>query len=148
LAADLVGRKVDVIVTPGAVPTRAAKSATSTIPIVFTGVGDPVAAGFVASLARPGSNLTGFSNISRELTPKRLELLLELVPQAKAIALLVNPNQPDNERVIEEVQEAARAKGVQLPILKAGTANPAQPSLPAYCETGRPVLRRTCSLGC
>jgi len=120
LAADLVGRKVDVIVTPGTVPARAAKSATSTIPIVFTGVGDPVGAGLVTSLARPGGNLTGFSNIAGELNPKRLELLSELVPQAKVIALLVNPNQPNNERVIQEVQEAARAKGVQLPILKAG----------------------------
>jgi putative ABC transport system substrate-binding protein len=118
LAADLVGRKVDVIVTPGTVPARAAKSATSTIPIVFTGVGDPVGAGLVTSLARPGGNLTGFSNIAGELNPKRL--LSELVPQAKVIALLVNPNQPNNERVIQEVQEAARAKGVQLPILKAG----------------------------
>src|SRR5215831_9269521 len=106
LAADLVGRKVDVIVTPGIVATRAAKDATSTIPIVFTGVGDPVADGLVASLARPGGNLTGFSNISSELTPKRLELLCELVPQARVIALLVNPNQP-GERIIRDVQEAA-----------------------------------------
>jgi putative ABC transport system substrate-binding protein len=121
LAADLVSRKVDVIVTPGTVPTRAAKSATSTIPIVFTGVGDPVAAGLVTGLARPGGNLTGFSNIAAELNPKRLELLSELVPQAEVIALLVNPNQPNNERIIGDVQEAARAKGVQLPILKAGT---------------------------
>jgi putative tryptophan/tyrosine transport system substrate-binding protein len=121
LAADLVGRQVDVVVTPGTVPTRAAKGATSTIPIVFTGVGDPVAAGLVASLARPGGNLTGFSNLATELNAKRLELLSELVPQAKVIALLVNPNQPNNERIIREVQEAAHAKGVQLPILKAGT---------------------------
>ena len=121
LAADLVGRKVDVIVTPGTVPARAAKSATSMIPIVFTGVGDPVATGLVASLARPGGDLTGFSNISSELNPKRLELLSELVPQAKVIALLVNPNQPNNERIVGEVEEAAHTKGVQLPILKAGT---------------------------
>jgi putative ABC transport system substrate-binding protein len=120
LAADLVGRKVDVIVTPGIVATRAAKDTTSTIPIVFTGVGDPVADGLVASLARPGGNLTGFSNISSELTPKRLELLCELVPQARVIALLVNPNQP-GDRIIRDVQEAARAMGIQLPILRAGT---------------------------
>ena len=69
----------------------------------------------------PGGNLTGFSNIATELNSKRFELLSELVPQAKIIALLVNPNQPNNERVIREVQEAARAKGVQLPILRAGT---------------------------
>jgi putative ABC transport system substrate-binding protein len=77
--------------------------------------------GLVASLALPGGNLTGFSNIATELNSKRFELLSELVPQAKIIALLVNPNQPNNERVIREVQEAARAKGVQLPILRAGT---------------------------
>jgi putative ABC transport system substrate-binding protein len=121
LAADLVGRKVDVILTPGTIPTQAAKGATSTIPIVFTGVGDPVGSGLVASLALPGGNLTGFSNIATELNSKRFELLSELVPQAKIIALLVNPNQPNNERVIRKVQEAARAKGVQLPILRAGT---------------------------
>jgi putative ABC transport system substrate-binding protein len=120
LAADLVGRKVDVIVAIAGAPALAAKSATSTIPIVFAGVGDPVGFGLVTSLARPGSNLTGFSNINVELTPKRLELLLELVPQAKVIALLVNPNNPNTESIIRDVSEAARAKGVQLPILKAG----------------------------
>jgi len=120
LAADLVGRQVDVIVTSGgATSALAAKNATSTIPIVFS-AGDPVADGLVASLARPGGNLTGFSGIFAELHPKRLELLSELVPKAKVIALLVNPNSPDAERIIRDVQEAARAKGVQLPILKAG----------------------------
>jgi ABC transporter substrate binding protein len=95
LAADLVSRKVDLIVTIGGTPPAlAAKNATSTIPIVFAGVGDPVGAGLVASLARPGGNLTGFSNITIELTAKRLELLSELVPQAGVIALLVNPNNP------------------------------------------------------
>src|SRR6516164_7914055 len=91
LAADLVSRKVGLIVTfGGAPPALAAKNATSTIPIVFTDVGDPVGFGLVASLARPGGNLTGFSALVVELTPKRFELLCELVPQAVAIALLVN----------------------------------------------------------
>jgi putative tryptophan/tyrosine transport system substrate-binding protein len=85
------------------------------------GVGDPVGSGLVASLARPGGNLTGFSNITGELNPKRLELLSELVPQAKLIALLVNPNNNPTERLIRDMQEAARAKGAQLPILRAGT---------------------------
>ena len=85
LAADLVGRKVDVIVAIGGNTARAAKSATSSIPIVFAGVGDPVGLGLVASLARPGGNLTGFSNLATELNPKRLELLSELVPQAGVI---------------------------------------------------------------
>src|SRR5712691_3347522 len=121
LAADLVGRKVDVIVAVGGTPTAlAAKNATSTVPIVFR-TGEPVADGLVASLARPGGNLTGFGMLLGELTPKRLELLSELVPQARMIALLVNPNIPGNERTIRDMEEAARAKGVQLPILKAGT---------------------------
>jgi putative tryptophan/tyrosine transport system substrate-binding protein len=121
LAAELVGRKVDVIVASGGSPSAlAAKSETSVIPIVFS-VGDPVELGLVASLARPGGNLTGVSLMTVELNPKRLELLSELVPQAKVIALLVNPNNRNTERNIKDVQEAARAKGVQLSILKAGT---------------------------
>jgi putative tryptophan/tyrosine transport system substrate-binding protein len=121
LAADLVGRNVDLIVAAGGfLSALAAKGATSTIPIVFTGVSDPVAAGLVASLARPGGNLTGFSPFQLELMPKRLELLTELVPQARVIALLVNPIDPNIER-FGDVQEAARTKGVQLSILKAST---------------------------
>jgi putative ABC transport system substrate-binding protein len=121
LAADLVGRKVDVIATSNIPAARAAKNATSMIPIVFTAVNDPVGDGLVASLARPGGNLTGFSSLTAELTPKRLELLFELVPQAKMIALLVNPNNSNAEPTIRNVQAAAGAKGVQLHILKAGT---------------------------
>ena len=121
LVADLVGRNVDVIVAAGGAPLAlAAKSATSTLPIVFTGVGDPVALGLVASLARPGGNVTGFSLLSVELTPKWLELVSELVPWAGVIALLVNPNNPQTEGVVRDVQEAARAKRVELPVLKAG----------------------------
>jgi putative ABC transport system substrate-binding protein len=122
LAADLVGRKVDVIVSTGGTPTAlAAKNATSTIPIVFRAGADPVGDGLVASLARPGGNLTGVSMLIDELTPKRLELLSELVPQAKVIALLVNPKNPATENVMRDVQEAARVKGLQLPILKANS---------------------------
>jgi len=122
LAADLVSRKVDVIVAHGGTPSAlAAKNATSTIPIVFTTVGDPVGIGLVASLARPGGNLTGFSNISTDLTPKLFELLSELVPQARVIALLLNPNNPAAERTTREMQGAARAKEVQLHVLKAST---------------------------
>jgi putative ABC transport system substrate-binding protein len=122
LVADLVSRKVDVIVAHGGTPSAlAAKNATSTIPIVFTTVGDPVGIGLVASLARPGGNLTGFSNISTDLTPKLFELLSELVPQARVIALLLNPNNPAAERTTREMQGAARAKEVQLHVLKAST---------------------------
>jgi len=121
LAADLVGRKVDVIVTQGGPPSAlAAKSATTTIPIVFLG-GDPVGDGLVANLARPGGNLTGVSILTNELMPKRLELLSELVPEARVIALLVNPNNTNADRIIRDVQEAARAKRVQLHIVKAGS---------------------------
>jgi len=122
LAADLVGRNVDVIAAFGIPSALAAKSATSTIPIVFS-VGDPIERGLVASLARPDGNLTGLSLINVELMPKRLELLAELVPQAGVIALLLNPNNANTERSIRDVEEAARAKGVQLIILKAGTEN-------------------------
>src|SRR5947209_8088196 len=111
LAADLVGRKVDLIMAGSPPSAVAAKSATSTIPIVFRGGADPVADGLVASLAHPGGNLTGVSFVPNELTAKRLELLSELVPQARVIALLVNPNSANAERVIREVQEAARTKG-------------------------------------
>ncbi len=121
LAADLVGRKVDVIAAVDTPSVLAAKGATSMIPIVFEIGADPVAIGLVASLARPGGNVTGVTFISIELLPKRLELLSELVPQAGVIALLVNPNNPNAERAMRDVQEAARAKGVQLHILKAGT---------------------------
>jgi putative ABC transport system substrate-binding protein len=121
LAADLVSRQVDLIVSGGGpVAASAAKSATSTIPIVFI-VDDPVAAGLVASLARPTGNLTGVSLMNTELVPKRLELLSELVPQAGVIALLVNPGNSNTQRVVKAAQEAARAKGVELPILNAST---------------------------
>jgi putative ABC transport system substrate-binding protein len=121
LAADFVGRKVDVIAANGDSAALAAKSATSTIPIVFFSGGDPVAMGLVANLARPGGNLSGVAFMAAELLPKRLELLSELVPQAGVIALLVNPNDPNAERFIGDLQEAASAKGLQLSILKART---------------------------
>ena len=119
LAADLVARKVEVIAAlAGTPPAVAAKGATSTIPIVFSS-GDPVGLGLVASLARPGGNLTGVSSL--ELSAKRIEMLSELVPEAKVIALLVNPNNAIAESTIQNAQEAARTKGVELLVLKAST---------------------------
>jgi putative tryptophan/tyrosine transport system substrate-binding protein len=122
LAADLVERKVDVIATIGGTPSaRAAKAATATIPIVFSSVADPVGVGLLTNLGRPEGNVTGISDNSSKLTPKRLELLSELVPEAKAIALLVNPNNPANESMLRDVREVADAKNLQLEVFNAAT---------------------------
>jgi putative tryptophan/tyrosine transport system substrate-binding protein len=121
LAADLVRRKVDVIVTSSTPGIQAAKNATSTIPVVFYGGGDLVASGLIATLARPGGNITGISIMSPELNPKRLDLLFELVPEIGVVALLLNPNNPQSEQVMRDVRDVADRKGVQLHILKAGT---------------------------
>ena len=99
----------------------AAKHATSTIPIVFHTINDPVAIGLVTSLARPGGNLTGVSWMSAELMPKLIEQLLELVPRARVIALLVHPGEAATERIIGQMQEAVRAKRVDLRVLRART---------------------------
>jgi putative ABC transport system substrate-binding protein len=121
LAADLVDRKVDLIMASSPPSALAAKSATSTIPIVFRSGADPVGDGLIASLAHPGGNLTGVSFVADELTAKRLALLSELVPRAAVIALLINPNNATAERVIRDVQEAARTNGLQLHVLKASS---------------------------
>ena len=98
LAADLVSRQVAVIVAPGGAPAAlAAKSATTTIPIVFEMGADPIAIGLVGSLARPGGNLTGVSSLNVQVTPKRLEILHEVVPAAAEIAVLVNPTSPTTD---------------------------------------------------
>jgi putative ABC transport system substrate-binding protein len=121
LVGDLVSRKVDVIAAGGDAAVIAAKDATSTIPIVFFNGGDPLAMGLIASLAHPGGNVTGFSTFAAALLPKRLELLSELAPQTRVIAMLVNPSDPNAERFINAMEQAASAKGTKLRILKAGT---------------------------
>jgi putative ABC transport system substrate-binding protein len=123
LAADLVRRQVRVIATPESTPAAfAAKAATTTIPIVFSVGVDPVAVGLVASLNRPGGNLTGVTNLNAEILPKRLELLHELVPTATTIALLVNPSNPlVAETESRDAQTAARTLGLQLHVLHAST---------------------------
>jgi ABC-type uncharacterized transport system substrate-binding protein len=121
MAADLVSRRVDVIVAVSGPSAIAAKSASLAIPIVFMTGGDPVADGLVDSLARPGGHLTGVTFLFVELHRKRLQLLSDLLSHVKVIALLVNPNLSFTESVVRAVQEAASAKGIQLPILKAGT---------------------------
>jgi ABC-type uncharacterized transport system substrate-binding protein len=125
LAADLVRRNVNVIVTPGAEPgARAAKAASTTIPIVFGVSEDPVKMGLVASLARPGGNATGINFLSSELLPKRVGLLRELVPGATRLGLLVNPGDTVRaEEVANEVQTAARSMGQQVRVLRASTSD-------------------------
>ena len=135
LAAELVGLKVDLIQTSGVTSAAvAAKGATSVIPIVFGSGDDPVAAGLVASLARPGGNVTGVSFLAVELNPKRLELLRELVPHAGVIALLVNSENPATGRVIPEMQEAARQNRMQLLILKASSESEIDAALAALVQ--------------
>jgi putative ABC transport system substrate-binding protein len=123
LAADLVRRQVSVIAAPESTPAAfAAKAATTTIPIVFSVGVDPVAVGLVASLNRPGGNLTGVTNLNAEILPKRLELMHELVPTATTIALLVNPSNPlVAETESRDAQTAARTLGLQLHVLHAST---------------------------
>ena len=121
LAADLVQLRVSVIVAAGPPSTFAAKAATTSIPIVF-GVGtDPVPLGLVASINRPGGNLTGFNQVSGELGAKGLALLHELVPSAATIGFLVNPNNPASEVTTRDVLAAAPVIGLMVQILKAGT---------------------------
>jgi putative tryptophan/tyrosine transport system substrate-binding protein len=120
LAAELVRRSVDVIVATGSnAPALAAKAATATVPIVFVTGGDPVAAGLVASLARPGGNVTGISFVASLLVPKRLELLHQLVPEAKAIGALINPSYAEAALQRRELQEAGAALRRPIHILSA-----------------------------
>jgi putative ABC transport system substrate-binding protein len=120
LAADLVRRQVNVIAAPlGLAAPLAAKVATTSIPIIFGIAGDPVEAGLVASLNRPGGNLTGVTSLSAELVAKRLELLHELVPTATTIALLVDPTNPEIESVLRHTQVAAHTLGVELRVFRA-----------------------------
>jgi putative tryptophan/tyrosine transport system substrate-binding protein len=117
LAAELAQLKVDLILTRGTPAALAAKHAAPTIPVVITGVGDPVAQGIIASLARPGGNITGLSATVTEIYPKRVELITELVPRATRIAALFNMGNPAIPRQWKEVETAARSRGVQAQLL-------------------------------
>jgi putative tryptophan/tyrosine transport system substrate-binding protein len=123
LMADLVRRRVAVIATGSTAAAFAAKAATATIPIVFGVAEDPVKLGLVASLARPGGNATGINFFNVELIAERLALLHELVPKAVRVAVLFNPANVGNERVLPEVEEAARVIGLQIQVLNASTSN-------------------------
>jgi ABC-type uncharacterized transport system substrate-binding protein len=122
LAVELVRRRVAVIAVTGATAAFAAKAATTTIPTVFAVSDDPVRLGLVASLARPGGNLTGINFLTAELVAKRLELLRELVPAARRLAVLVNPAGPGYEITLRDVEPAARAMGLQIRVLNASTS--------------------------
>ncbi len=121
LAADLVRRQVTVIAATGTPAALAAKASTATTPIVFETAGDPVALGLVASLNRPGRNITGVTQLSSELVSKRLGLLHDLIPTATIIGLLVNPTDPRAESQTRDMQEAAHALGLQIHVLNAST---------------------------
>jgi putative ABC transport system substrate-binding protein len=118
LAKEFVELKPDVLFVVTTLATQAAQAATATIPIVFIGVGDPVGVGLVPSLARPGGNITGITNIAVELTGKRLELLVEIVPAASRIAVLVNPDAPIAATQLRDAETAAQKLGVHIdPVL-------------------------------
>ena len=137
LAADLAGRQVAVIVAPGGAPAAlAAKSATTTIPIVFEMGADPIAMGLVGSLNRPGGNLTGVSSLNVEVTPKRLEILHELIPTVAVVAVLINPISPTADSQLRNLQAAARALGLQLHVCK-----------PVLNETSIPCLQPCSNCG-
>jgi len=141
LAADLVRLKAAVIATQGPPAAFAAKTATSTIPILFVVALDPVALDLVASLGRPGGNLTGINLFNQELTQKRLALLHELVPQAKRVAVLVDPADAANtESTIRDVETAGRAIGLQIKILNAGRSSEIGAAFAAIAEDHQDAL--------
>src|SRR5262249_50097751 len=118
LAADLVRLKVDIVVTEGTPPTRAAKQATTTIPIVMTVTGDPVAAGLVTNLAPPGGNLTGASFFFPEMAAKRLQLLKEVIPTLSRVTVVLNPSNAVHGPVVKEVEAAAKALAINVQHVK------------------------------
>jgi putative ABC transport system substrate-binding protein len=141
LVADLIQRRAAVIVTAGgAVTAQAAKVATSTIPIVFIMGDDPVKAGLVASLNRPGGNITGVNLFNAELVTKRFELLSEMVPNAASIAVLINPTNPNAEADAKDSQRAARARGRQVVLLNASTPAQIDAALASVTQKGAGAL--------
>ncbi len=140
LAAELVQLQVAVIVAVGTAATRAAQGATHTIPIVMTGTNDPVAQGFVASLARPGANITGLSNLMADLPSKRLEILKEMVPHSARIAVLVNPDNPPAKSVLNTLTVTAQALRLHLHIVELRHAEELDTAFAAVTQEGADAL--------
>jgi putative ABC transport system substrate-binding protein len=134
LAADLVRRRVAVIVAAGTPAALAAKAVTTTIPIVFIMGGDPVALGLVASLNRPGGNLTGTAVLSGELAPKRLQLLHELLPNAATFGVLADPAAPPTQSIITDLLAGARTLGLQLVVVSARTESDLEPAFATFSQ--------------
>jgi len=129
LAAELVAAKVDVIVTIGVATSRAVQKATTTIPIVLGSVNDPVGTGLVKSLARPGGNITGLSNVARDVSPKQLEMLQAVAPKLSYVAVLLNPTNSSHAGNLEAIEQAARVKGVRILSLQAATSSDVEKAL-------------------
>jgi putative ABC transport system substrate-binding protein len=137
LAAELVQTRPDVLVTGfGTLAAKAARAATSTIPVVFTMVGDPIGAGLVASLSRPGANLTGFSDLASEFAAKRLQLLQDLIPGQKLIAVLGNPDTPFTALALKQVKAAAAATRQPLALFEARTLDEVSTAVEAAIKSG------------
>jgi putative ABC transport system substrate-binding protein len=134
LAADLVRRRVAVILAAGTPAALAAKGATATIPIVFSSGADPVALGLVASLNRPGANVTGIANLGIELAPKQLQLLRELIPNAAAFGVLVDPAFPATPTTIADLDAAARTLGLRLVVVNARTDRDLEPGFASFSQ--------------
>jgi putative ABC transport system substrate-binding protein len=134
LAAELVALRVDVILTVAVPAIRAARDATRTIPIAMASVVDPVATGLVASLARPGGNITGLSNMAPDVTGKLLEILKQVVPNASRVAILWNPGNPGNEPQLRAAEAAGQALGIRLQSLEARTPDDLDPAFAAMAR--------------
>jgi putative tryptophan/tyrosine transport system substrate-binding protein len=140
LAEELIHLKVDVLVTPAINETLAAKTITKTIPIVFAGVPDPVGSAVVQSLAKPGGNVSGFSNISSILVGKRLELLKETVPKVARVAILWNPKTQGAEQLLNESQAAARALSLQLHSMEVSSADKYESAFKETIKSGATAI--------
>jgi putative ABC transport system substrate-binding protein len=140
MAADLVRRRVSVIAATSTPANLIAKAATGTIPIVFTSAGDPVQLGLIASLSRPGGNVTGVTQLNVEVSPKRLELARELIPGVAIVALLVNPANPSAETISQNMRAAAQAIGLQLQVLQASSESELETAFANVRKLGAGVL--------